>query len=249
MKKELGIVVLLSVFLLSGCGSDKQEPVTQNSSEPASQQVTSQSEENSSGALIEATKDEKVKLYANKEMDKVIEGVTLDVNGSKKDFDWKIPDSGTKPQLFYTDLTSDGKEEAVVIIQTGKGTGLDNFEIHVINADDLSEIKVQSYEDIVANHIESHVAKKDDGIAVTVITQGKELKFENKSAIAAPDQKELAFGGVVTYTLENQTIKLNIPGSVGVSPIFVCDFNVSYKYDSAKNEFIVDQIEAKPIKE
>ncbi|WP_427050948.1 hypothetical protein [Paenibacillus sp. TC-CSREp1] len=247
MEKRFGILVLLSVVLLSACGLDKQEPVNQNA-EPTSQQETSQSGENSNEVLIEATEDEEVKLYANKEKNQVIESAALDVNGVKKNFGWTVPNTGTKPQLFYTDLTGDGEEEAVVIIQTGKGTGLDNFEIHVINASDLSEIKVQSYENIVSNHIKSKVVKSDDGIAVSVITQGKELKFENKSAVPAPDQKELAFGGVVIYTLENQTIKLSIPGSVGESPIFVCDFNVLYKYDNAKNEFIVDTIEAKPIK-
>lgn len=249
MKKEWVTLAILCVILLSGCGSAKEEIHTQNKSEPASQPVTiaSQPEKNFSGERIEMTKDEKVKLYASKQTDHMIEGVTLDVNGVFKEFNWKIPNTGTKPQLLYTDLTGDGKEEVVVMIQTGRGTGLDHFDIHVINTDDLSEMKVQDYQDIVDNHIESHVTNTSNGIEVTVTTQGKESKFEHTSAIAAPDQKELAFGGVIMYTIENQTIKLNLPGSVGVSPTYVCDFNVTYQYDRTNHQFIVDQIEVEPL--
>ncbi|WP_339180332.1 hypothetical protein MHB43_30545 [Paenibacillus sp. FSL H8-0317] len=105
--------------------------------------------------LLGSSEDEKVKFYS------MTDGIPLDINGNEKDFALDLPsDTGNDPQIFYTDLTGDGKEEAVVIIQTGKGTGLDSFDIHVVNAEDLSEIKVQKYEDIVNDQIESHVAKK-----------------------------------------------------------------------------------------
>ncbi|WP_128100063.1 hypothetical protein [Paenibacillus sp. DCT19] len=42
------------------------------------------------------------------------------------------------PQVCNTDLTGDGREEAVIIIQTGKGTGLDNFDIDVLGGDQPS---------------------------------------------------------------------------------------------------------------
>lgn len=246
----MGLMMLLSVFLLSGCdGSDKPATVTQGSGDFPNKQVTTQPEQETDAKRIEASENKEVKLYAINEAKNVIEGVTLNINGSQKDFDWKIIDMGTKPQVFYTDLTGDGKEEAVVIIQTGRGTGLDNYDIHVVNAEDLSEIKVQNYEDIVADHIESHVAKKDDGtLAITVKTQGKEYNFDY-GFDPAPNynQDELGFGGIVIYALKNQKIKLNLSGVVGGSTTYVCDFNVTYKFDSAKNEFIVDQIKVEPI--
>lgn len=249
MKKEVRTLMLLSIFALSGCGLDKSKTVTQETVKDANEQVTTQSEQNNDTKLIGASDDEKVKLYALNEAKNEIKSVTLDINGKQKSFDWEIPDTGTKPQLFYTDLTNDSKEEAVIIIQTGRGTGLDNYDIHIINAEDLSEIKVQSYEDIVANEIKSNVVKNDDGtLTITAKAQGKESKFDYDFD-PAPDfnQDKLAFGGVVIYSLENQRIKLNIPGSVGVSPTYVVDFNITYKFDSTKNEFIVDQIEIIPI--
>ncbi|MEB2299308.1 hypothetical protein LAV72_06680 [Lysinibacillus xylanilyticus] len=250
MKKEIGTLMLLSVITLSGCSLDRSTTVTQETVKTSSEQGTTQSEQKSDAKLIAASDDKKVKLYALNEEKNEIKSVVLDIDGKQKNFDWEIPNTGTEPQLFYTDLTNDGKEEAVIIIQTGRGTGLDNYDIHVINVEDLSEIKVQSYEDIVANEIKSKVVKNDDGtLTITAKAQGKESKFDYDFDPAPNlNQDELSFGGVVVYALENQTIKLNMPGSVGVSPVYVADFNITYKFDSAKNEFMVDQIEMMPTK-
>ncbi|WP_367620548.1 hypothetical protein [Paenibacillus sp. 11B] len=250
--KEIASFMLLSAVLLAGCQTESLGTVHQERGESPTKQVSTKPEQetNSKLKLIGSSEDEQVKLYAVKETQDAIERVTLDINGRAKDFDWSISHhSGTEPQLFYTDLTGDGKEEAIIIIQVGRGTGLDIYEIHVVNSDSLSEIKVQRYEDIVAEHIESRVSKNDDGtLAITVNSQGQVDNF-NYDFDPAPDyhQDELVFGGVVIYTLENHKIKLSLPGSIGISPTYVCDFNITYTFDKADNEFIVDQIEVKPV--
>ncbi|PIH59305.1 hypothetical protein [Paenibacillus sp. LK1] len=252
MIKEIASLMLLSVVLFGGCQTESLGAVHLEQVVSPTKQVTTKPEQetNSKLKLIGSSEDEQVKLYAIKETEDAIESVTLDINGRTKDFDWSISHhSGTKPQLFYTDLTGDGKEEAVIIIQTGRGTGLDNYEIHVVNSDNLSEIKVQRYEDIVAEHIKSRISKNDDGtLAITVISQGQVGNF-NYDFDPAPDyhQGKLAFGGVVIYTLDNHKIKLSLPGSIGISPTYVCDFNITYTFDKADNEFIVDQIEVEPV--
>ncbi|OPG95621.1 hypothetical protein B2I21_26075 [Chryseobacterium mucoviscidosis] len=250
--KETASLMLLSAVLLAGCQTESLGTVHQERGESPTKQVSTKPEQetNSKLKLIGSSEDEQVKLYAVKETEDAIERVTLDINGRAKDFDWSISHhSGTEPQLFYTDLTGDGKEEAIIIIQVGRGTGLDIYEIHVVNSDSLSEIKVQRYEDIVAEHIESRVSKNDDGtLAITVNSQGQVDNF-NYDFDPAPDyhQDELVFGGVVIYTLENHKIKLSLPGSIGISPTYVCDFNITYTFDKADNEFIVDQIDVKPV--
>ncbi|AIQ12303.1 hypothetical protein PDUR_10510 [Paenibacillus durus] len=247
MKKEIGILVLMSAVLFSGCGSDRGSGSTQGASESPSNQVTAQPEQETHAKLIEASENEKVKLYAIKETKNVIEGVTLDIDGSQKDFDWEIADTGTKPQVFYTDLTGDGKEEAVITINTGRGTDLNTYDIHVINAGDLSEIKVQNYKETVADQIETHVTKNEDGnLAIKVKAQGKYYEFSYAADPGLEVQDKLNFGGTVIYELENQKIISRIGGSVGTSPIYVCGFHITYKFDSSKNEFIADQIKVEP---
>jgi len=237
------MLLLLSVAIFSGCSSHNTEDNTQEqgSGKTPIEQDTAQQD----AKLIGTSEHKEVKLYEE------TNGVTLYFNGKVKEFNWPFHNSSVlnPPQVFYTDVTGDDNEEAVIIIHTGKGTGLNNYNIHVVNKD-LTEIKVPDYEEIVAKHIESKVVKKDNGtLGITVKAQGKEYNFDF-GFDPAPDfkQDDLGFGGVFIYLLENQKIKLHLAASVGISPTYVADFYITYKFDSAKNEFMVDQIEVKPIK-
>ncbi|PYY31266.1 hypothetical protein [Paenibacillus illinoisensis] len=252
MKKRMAVWLLMGAVLLAGCDANSTGSNPQKQVEPTTKQATIEPKQEMNPTLhwLGSSEGGQVKLYDNREAKDSHHIFTLEINGNTKDFDWYyLGDMGTDPQVHYTDLTGDGKEEAVVIIQTGRGTGLNNYDIHVVNADDFSEIRVQSYEDIVANYIESHVKKNGDGtLAIAAEVQGQVYNFDYDFDPAPDhDQDELGFGGVTIYRLENQKIKLNLPGSVGISPTYVCDFNVTYAYDKAKNEFIVDQIEVEPI--
>ncbi|MFB7158810.1 hypothetical protein [Lysinibacillus sp. NPDC056232] len=251
MKKEMSTLLLLSAVMFSGCSPDNKEDNTQEqgSGETTSEQVTTKQ----NAKLIGTSANKEVNLY------EVANGVKLEFNGEEKEFNWFFDNNSVlnPPQVFYTDVTGDGEEEAVIIIQRGKGTGLDNYDIHVVKKD-FTEIKVPDYEEIVANHIESKVIKNDDGtLGITVKAQGKEYKFDDDSNPEPKlelEKNELGFGAITIYYLEDQKIKLHLAASVSpkldgrVSQTFVADFFITYKFDSAKNEFIVDQIEVKPTK-
>lgn len=78
--------------------------------------------------------------------------------------------------------------------------------------------------------------------------QGKESTFDyDFDPVPDIKQAQLAFGGVVIYTVENQKIMLNIPGSIGISPIYVADVRITYQFNRTNNEFLVEQIDVKPI--
>lgn len=247
LKKILGLLMLVSAVGLSGCASNKLATDLKQADESSTKHVMAQQQPEVGAKFIAASEDERVKLYAIEESQGEVEGVTVDMDGKQQDFDWSIPNTGTgmSPQVFNTDLTGDGREEAVIIIQTGKGTGLDNFDIHVLGTEDLSEIKVQDYKEVIAERIESHVTANANGTtAITVKVQGNEHQFNTNVELAAnSNQDELAFGGVVIYALENQRIISRLGASIGASPQYVCDFKVTYTFDHVKNEFVADQIE------
>ncbi|WP_341301338.1 hypothetical protein MHB44_01815 [Lysinibacillus sp. FSL H8-0500] len=249
MKNEFGAMLLVSAVMFSGCSPDNEgdRAQKQHSSE---QQVTQ--EEITDATFIGASEGNEVKLY------KATNGVKLNMNGKAKDFQWANPgDTGTDPQVFYTDVTGDEEKEAVIILCTARGTGLSMFDIHVVDKD-LQEMKFPNYKEIVAEYIASNVVKKDaNTLGITVKVQGKEQNFDFEFADFGfdpqPDlkleQDELAFGGQITYFLEKQKIKLNLTGSVAIypSPTYVIDFTITYAFDDKKNEFIVDQIDVKPV--
>ncbi|KAB2336224.1 hypothetical protein F7731_12055 [Cytobacillus depressus] len=208
-----------------------------------------QPEQETDKTITWSSKNNEVNLIPVKDTNDEYQGVTVEVNNVKKEFSWSFPKlEESKPRVFFTDVTGDGDEEAIIILNKGKGTGLSTDELHVLNSKDLSEIKVQNFEGILAEHVETNVTKSGEGLTIKVKVQGKESKFDYDFD-PAPDlnQDKLAFGGVVLYTLENKRIKLYVPGSIGVSPTYVADFNIIYKFDSAKNEFTVNQIEFVPI--
>ncbi|KQY79619.1 hypothetical protein ASD24_20005 [Paenibacillus sp. Root52] len=247
LKKILALLMLVSAVCLSGCASNQLATDLKQAEESSNELEMVQQQPEVEPKFIASSEDERVKLYAIQESKGEIEGVTVDIEGRQQNFDWSVPNTGTdmNPQVFYTDLTGDGREEAVIIIQTGKGTGLDHFDMHVIRAEDFSVIKVQQYEEIVADQIESHVTANEDGtLAITVKVQGQEHQFNSNVELTPnSNQNELAFGGVVIYALENQRIISRLGASIGTSPQYVCDFKVTYTFDHVKNEFVADQIE------
>jgi hypothetical protein len=240
LKKEIGVLMLLSAVLLSGCGSDKSEAVTNEAGEIPSNPVTTESTHESDAKLIAASEKEEVKIYALKETEGVIERVNLDINGQQKEFDWKITDTGNDLKIFYTDLTGDGKPEAVIVINTGRGTNLNINDIHVINAGDLSEIKVSNAVDVAKAEVDSKVVQQDNALDITVNIRGKEYK----TTYPAEDENysdKLIFGAINTYSIENHKIVASVAGNIKTIQ-FVGSVLITYSYDSTSNEFKADQI-------
>lgn len=243
--------MLLSVVLLSGCGSNKPETVTQSAGASPNKQVATQPQQDTDAELIGSSEKEEVKLYeAN-------DGVMVDVKGSQKEFNWKLLNGVSEPRVSYVDLTGDDIEEAVIILVTGRGTNLSTNEAHVLNGEDLSEIKIQSAEEIAAD-LETEVKQNGDKLLITARAQGKENKFvKNVSELALahePDDKfedKLYFGDMILNNLKEQKLTVDIGGFVrpidGVLPDYVSTVRVTYKYDKTLNELVADQIGVTPI--
>lgn len=143
---RLDALLLLSIVLLSGCSSNNEVNITQ---------VTTQPKQEATETITWSSENNEVKLVPIiKTAHHEYEGVIVEVNGVKKQFDW---DFVYEPQVFFTDVTTDGNKEAIIILNKGKGTGLIINEVHVLKSEDLSEIKVENYEDIVAKQIETNV--------------------------------------------------------------------------------------------
>lgn len=240
--------------MVSGCGSDQPETVSKETGEsPGNQQVTTvttQPVQDTDAKWIASSEKEQVKLYETKD------GVIVDVKGSQKEFNWKVLDGVSEPRVSYVDLTGDGKEEAVIILVTGHGTNLSTNEAHVLNGENLSEIKVQNVEEILED-LETEVKQNGNELLIKAKAQGKEYKFNKTvselSLAHEPDEKfenKLYFGDLISNNLKDQKLTVDIGGFVkpvnGVLPDYVCTVHVTYKYDQALNELVADQIEVTP---
>ena len=80
---------LFGISLLVGCSAAVPNEIVNAPSE----QVSTQLETKYEAPLIAVSKDEKMKLYALNEAQNELTGVTLDIDGKRKNFDWTIPDT------------------------------------------------------------------------------------------------------------------------------------------------------------
>lgn len=244
LKKEFGIVVLSSILWLVGC-SDHQEN-SQKNENSSTEQMSMQPKQEAKESIMWSSENNEVQLTPKTKVSDGFSGATVAVNNMEKEFNWDFT-SITEPQVYYTDLTGDGKKEVVVIINTGRGTGLTTEEVHVLNSEDLSEINVQPFEDIISNHFGSHITKKGENLDIQVIVQGTEQHLNVVAQDPLVEQEHLNFGGVVYYKLDNQKLTVVLGASVGVSPQYVGDVYITYQFDEAKNEFLAHQMKFVPL--
>lgn len=116
---------------------------------------------NNDQTLLAEIPEEEIYLYAlNKVEDEQIpaglyKGMRLSINGKEQAFDWEnIAMISDLPQLYYVDLNEDEKEELVVILSQGRGTGAVRQTIHVVNPESLDEYEVENPLDVIADQVE-----------------------------------------------------------------------------------------------
>ncbi|WP_248734171.1 hypothetical protein [Neobacillus rhizosphaerae] len=83
--------------------------------------------------VVATLKKAKATLYATKREGN-LEKLRLEIDGKIRWFpDWKNSDFPSfGPRLFFDDLNQDGKEELVILLTTGHGTGIMITEAHVL---------------------------------------------------------------------------------------------------------------------
>ena len=89
--------------------------------------------------VVATLKKARAKLYATKR-EGDLEKFRLDMNGEIRWFPyWRNSDNPAfGPRLFFEDINQDGKEELVVILTTGHGTGITITEAHVLQKTKIS---------------------------------------------------------------------------------------------------------------
>lgn len=149
--RKRGIVIFCTILLLTILSS-----VFVACSAPESN-----TEVNEDQTLLAEIPEQKIYLYAlNKVEDEQIpaglyKGMRLSINGKEQAFDWEnIAMISDLPQLYYVDLNGDEKEELVVILSRGHGTGAIRQTIHVINPESLDEYEVENPLAVIEDQVE-----------------------------------------------------------------------------------------------
>jgi hypothetical protein len=177
-------------------------------------------------------------LYALKEKDGQYVPLLLEHKGHFNLFDWKNVTNPTyAPKLDYRDLTGDGKNELIIILTTGYGTGALTQEIHVLRHDTLEERKVPDPVEMVEHNVTSKVTKEQVEISIggkTTVIPTNKIPAERSTLFST-----VGIGSIVTYETQGNALIARVPAQISPAH-FLGHFQITY-------QFVQDQFQVKTI--
>ena len=181
--------------------------------------------------LVAEIPSSNIKLYYVKD-DKdfgMYEGFILRINGRKKYFRWENVNNNPTyaPQLTLADLDKDGKEELIVQLCKGYGTGVYDGEVHVIRQEFFDEVLVEN--PIIILH-KNEITLREFPEHFEVTLNHKKITINKKGRVTPPYSKiGIGWGNYNTrYEVKNNTLFARVPLVIGVT--YAGEFVVKYKF-------------------
>ncbi|MFM9279261.1 copper amine oxidase N-terminal domain-containing protein [Paenibacillus jiagnxiensis] len=149
------------------------------------------------------------------EQNGVFKQLTVSTSSMKKTFKWSNEaNPAFYPEIHLADIDQDGKNEIVVILTSGTGTGVLIQNIHVLNGKDLSELPIENPVDAVQQNVQTSIIKEDGKVIVAATYKDQTLKKEYNEADAGVWNSKVSFSQIVRYTVKDNKINAILPGAV-----------------------------------
>lgn len=191
----------------------------------------------SDGVVIAWLEEKNIWLSADTLKDGMFSGMTLSIDGKTKRFPWKTyGEMAFLPEISYADVDGDNRDELIVILCKGEGTGVLVEEIHVINPENFSEIAVQDPLDALEKRVVSGI--DDSGVKIAIDNQEALVFAEEEIASRAAERTNwfdnLGTGSIVDYSVKSAGRGSCITVEVGAQltpAAFLGSYNVIYRYE------------------
>jgi len=156
-------------------------------------------------------------------------GFILQIKNGKKYFVWENVSNTVSysPELSLADLDKDGKEELIIQLCKGYGTGVFNGEVHVIRQESFDEVLVEN--PIIIFH-KNKITLREFPEHFEVTLKHKKITINKKGRLIQPYSKvDIGWGNNNTrYEVKNNTLFARVPLGIGV--ISAGEFEVKYKF-------------------
>ena len=228
---HISLVFSLIFFIFSGVNVRSYDNPTQNCDSNFWDNIYNVDEKK----LVAEIPSSNIKLYYVKD-DKdfgMYEGFILQINGGKKYFRWENVNNNPTyaPQLAFADLDKDRKEELIVQLCKGYGTGVYDGEVHVIKQEFFDEVLVEN--PLIPLHKNVQIENSNEQVEIKLNDKATVLK--KKKMLSTPYQELGAgYGQHVTFEVNNNILYARVVLSVGANS-GVGEFIIKYKY---KNEIL-----------
>ncbi|MBE6067854.1 MAG: hypothetical protein E7211_09210 [Clostridium lundense] len=180
--------------------------------------------------LVAEIPNSNIKLYYVQydEVEGRYRGFILEINDVKKYFEWEnVDNTSRKPELILSDLNKDGKNELVVILNKGYGTGVQDEEVHVIKQDlFFYEILVEN--PLISLHKNVHLENSPE--QVIIILNNKKTVLNKRGMTALPyEDLGAGYGHHIGFEVNNNILYSRVLLGVGTNP-GVGEFIIKYIY-------------------
>lgn len=182
--------------------------------------------------LIHLVKVEDIIISAPKNTNSdVFESLTVQAGKLSKTFPWmNVTNPTYYPIVNIADIDDDDRNEVIIILTNGYGTGTNEQEIHVLNKEDLSELTLEDPLQAIKEQVTSQIIHDQDQVNVVVKTTGGKVERTYNESDAVLWNEEVSFGSIIRYSVTDNIITVTIPGSVSPAA-FAVDANLEYGTD------------------
>ncbi len=157
-------------------------------------------------------------------------GFVLESNRQRKYFDWTALTS-REVQLACLDINKDDRDEIVVILCQATGTGVAQYEIHILDMETFAEIPVENPLDYISREVRTLITQTSTELLIDIKIGDKESHLCRRGLpVFANDN--IYFGNVIRYETEGPNVYCTVAGQYSPGG-FVGDFRVYYEYDTA----------------
>ncbi|MCH7323927.1 hypothetical protein LZ480_18820 [Solibacillus sp. MA9] len=173
---------------------------------------------------------ENITIYAKKK-DGLFQDFKIDFKGKiySRPFWINVTNPAYVPQVYYEDINKDGKNELIVILTKGYGTGVLDQEVNVFHIDTnhFEEVLVDHPMAIINKNVKANLTPSKAEIMI-----GKKRYVMNVKALKLLPEtmfNEINFGSIINYEVENNQLIATLHPRLSPGA-FVGSIIITYEY-------------------
>lgn len=235
--KKIIIVTLVGAILISGCGAINQSSSPAKIDTNVSKENATTSATSTPNKLLTETSDKKIAIYGVQEIEQkdMFSSLNVVINGEAKTFHWNnVTNPSFYPQISVVDLNADGKDEIVIVLTKGTGTGVHDSEVHVLESD-FSEILVSDPRKFVLSNIKVYLKTDRDIRKYTLSVDGQEYLFEFSESDSNDWFEQPTVQNILRFGLKDNQLIAEIPIQISTGN-YLGDAIVRYAFVNGKLE-------------
>jgi hypothetical protein len=168
---------------------------------------------------VEIAKTDKAALLTDlTSEDGMYKGFTVKTENKIQSFPWvNVTNPTYSPTINIADINADGKDEIIILLITGYGTGAHMEEIHVLSFEDLTELNIEDPFEAISSNVISSITTNSDKTNIIIEWYGNTLEKSFNKSYTDMWFDKISFNSIIHYEIENNRIIAKVEGQMSPS--------------------------------